>query len=139
MSYNLFLDDVRNPIDLYKLSQQKNEVYNEDWVVVRSFNEFKECIMNRGIPKKISFDHDLADEHYVQGAKSNFQQFDYNEVIEKTGLDCLKWLIEYTNDNKIDLSLVNEFLVHSFNVVGRKNILNLLKDIFITNDYKNNV
>ena len=128
MSYNLFLDDERQPQKMYLLTT--DEVYAGEWIVVKSFNEFKECIMNHGLPKRISFDHDLADEHYEHGALTDWKEFDYSKVKEKTGLDCLKWLIEYTKENNLDLSVIDEFLVHSFNPIGRENILNLLRDIF---------
>jgi hypothetical protein len=46
--YKLYLDDERFP----KLSN--------DWVIVRDFEEFKNCINTKGIPSEISFDHDLG-------------------------------------------------------------------------------
>lgn len=48
MSYNLYVDDERNP---------KSEI---DFIVVRSYNEAIEYINTNGIPGYISFDHDLG-------------------------------------------------------------------------------
>lgn len=46
--YKLYLDDERFP----KLSN--------DWIIVRDFEEFKNCINTKGIPSEMSFDHDLG-------------------------------------------------------------------------------
>jgi hypothetical protein len=104
MSYNLFLDDTRNP----------NKFLNDTrhWVVVRNYNQFVETIRKQGLPKFISFDHDLADEHYVQSV-------DYGKFKEKTGYDCATWLIEYCMNTEQSLP---EYQVHSMNPVGRMNI-----------------
>ena len=59
----------------------------------------------------ISFDHDLADEHYL---KQNSQEF-----VEKIGYDCAKWLVEYCMDHYLDLP---KFYCHSMNPVGKENI-----------------
>lgn len=48
MSYNLYLDDVRDPET------------DRDWVIVRSFDEFTETIEERGVPEHMSLDHDLG-------------------------------------------------------------------------------
>ena len=117
MSYNLYLDDFRDPIDS---SYYRNEpVYaNLDWIVVRNYNEFTKKIEELGIPDVISFDHDLADVHYEK------QDFDYNdETQEKTGYHCAKWLIYYCIDNKKDLPAM--ILVHSMNPAGTQNIWSL--------------
>lgn len=104
MSYNLFLDDERQP----------NKFLNDvrAWVVVRNYKAFVEVITRNGLPNFISFDHDLADEHYVQSA-------DYSRFKEKTGYDCAKWLVEYCMSTKQPLP---DWQVHSMNPVGRVNI-----------------
>ena len=59
----LFLDDVRQVMDTFHYT--KHPVYTEDnWDVVRNYNEFCNYIQDNGVPALISFDHDLADEHY---------------------------------------------------------------------------
>jgi hypothetical protein len=104
MSYNLFLDDVREP----------NLFLNDTrtWVIVRGYNDFVKIITERGLPEFISFDHDLADEHYNQIV-------DYEKYVEKTGYDCAKWLMEYCIKNNKTLP---NYQIHSMNPVGRMNI-----------------
>ena len=108
----LFLDDIRMPVEAKNLVPvQFNKLYwEDDWHIVRSYKEFTNWISFHGIPDLISFDHDLAD----------FQQFSPEQLsVEKTGLDCAKWLVDYCLDN--DLSLP-DYIVHSANPVGKKNI-----------------
>lgn len=107
MKEKLFLDDVTIPICRYPKSN------NEDWDIVRTFNEFKNYITENGIPKIISFDHDLGE--------------------EKNGNDCAKWLVEYCIDNKI-LEPNFAVLVHSMNPIGAKRIRDTFKYFF---DYCN--
>ena len=52
MKYKLFLDDERKVEDVYK------DV--SDFITVRSVDEFKKVIRQRGLPTFISFDHDLG-------------------------------------------------------------------------------
>lgn len=81
--------------------------------MVRSYAQFVAYIQANGLPARIAFDHDLSyeDQNKTEGFK------------EKTGMDCAKWLVDYCIDKGLDLP---EFYVHSFNVVGRMNIANLL-------------
>lgn len=90
--YKLYLDDERFP----KLS--------DDWIIVRSFDEFIKIILDKGLPSHISFDHDLGDN-------------------VPTGFDCVKWMI---HGMKYDLRNV-DINVHSANPVGRDNIEGLVK------------
>lgn len=92
MTYKLFLDDLRNP-------------KSNDWVVVRSYDEFVECIKINGCPSHISFDHDLGE--------------------GKTGYDAAKFLVELDLDTKCIPNNFN-FNVHSANPIGAKNIEMLL-------------
>ncbi len=48
MSYKLFLDDIRLPVD-------------DDWVIVRNFAAATNYVMKNGYPSEVSFDHDLGD------------------------------------------------------------------------------
>lgn len=109
---NLFLDDLRMPIEAKNLVQpQFNKLYlDEDWAIVRNYKEFTNWISFYGVPDLVSFDHDLAD----------FQQSSSDQsVVEKTGLDCAKWLVDYCLDNELSLP---DYIVHSANPVGKKNI-----------------
>jgi hypothetical protein len=109
----LFLDDIRYPIEAYHYTKQDIFLRN-DWHIVRNFEQFVNRILKKGLPEMISFDHDLADEHYVKAA---------NESVEKTGYDCAKWLVEYCMENYLELP---KFYCHSMNPVGKKNIESLL-------------
>ncbi|NJO64878.1 MAG: hypothetical protein HC836_44175 [Richelia sp. RM2_1_2] len=125
MSYNLFLDDFRIPADGFNILG-RNEYLKLKWVVVRSHNEFVDYILKNGMPDLISFDHDLADEHY---APPQFWDEKYNQWAEKkgfkekTGMDSAKWLVEFCMDNKVSLP---NYFVHSMNSAGRANIQGLL-------------
>lgn len=112
----LFLDDIRYPIDAYHYTRQDIFLRN-DWFIVRNYKQFINRILENGLPDMISFDHDLADQHYL---KSNSGEF-----IEKTGYDCAKWLTEYCMDNYLSLP---DFFCHSMNPVGKENIESLLKN-----------
>jgi hypothetical protein len=95
VSYTLFVDDERFPV-------------NSESIIVRNFEEFKAIIEGLGMPKEISFDHDLGES-------------------EPTGYDIVKWLIEQDMDH----DFLNEdftFSVHSQNPVGAENIRNLLNN-----------
>ena len=65
MSHLLFLDDYRIPVDCTSYMQLRTvhyELYNQDWVIVRSCSEFVSWIEKNGLPGTISFDHDLGEE-----------------------------------------------------------------------------
>lgn len=111
MSYKLFLDDVREPKDV-----KWTEIPLGPWSVVRNYTDFVRVIENRGMPDHISFDHDLADEHYQNQRGGQFS--------EKTGLDCAKWLAEHCAVFGYQLP---EFTVHSMNPVGKERIRSFLE------------
>lgn len=132
-TYNLFLDDVRFPTDCFTYTREPR--YNiEEWVIVRSYEEFKttlEDYLSKGkFPKLIAFDHDLGDEH-IQDLFSdkNFGKLDseislnYDSYKEKTGYCAAKFLVNICLDKNLELP---EFIIHSMNPVGKKNILSLL-------------
>ncbi|UKB78904.1 cyclic-phosphate processing receiver domain-containing protein [Chryseobacterium sp. MEBOG07] len=112
----LFLDDIRYPIEAYHYTKQ-DIFLRSGWHIVRNYEQFVNRILEKGLPEMISFDHDLADVHYLKQ--------DSQEYVEKTGYDCAKWLIEYCMDNYLDLP---QFYCHSMNPVGKENILSLLKN-----------
>lgn len=99
----LFLDDVRQPPD-------------HTWDVVRSYDDFVYYIETQGVPDVISFDHDLAFEHYPF-AEDNPEpkKIPYDRYTEKTGYDCAKWLVENGYE-------IKRWMVHSMNPVGAQNI-----------------
>ena len=119
MNNKLFLDDVRNPIDC--ILYIKDKIYAEEWDIVRNYNEFINYITENGTPDLISFDHDLADEHYsptMYQGENNYNEL-YGQFKEKTGYDCAKWLVNYCQENSLPFP---DFRVHSMNPVGKKNI-----------------
>ncbi len=126
-TYNLFLDDVRSPHDAFTYTTD-NAYLTKKWVIVRDYNSFCSTIKaewesNKTIPELISFDHDLAEEHYLIGAASGFREFDYSKTKEKTGMDCAIWLVEFCLKNKLSCP---DYKCHSMNTAGRENIITLL-------------
>lgn len=72
-------------------------------------DEFKNYILANGLPKVISFDHDLED-------------IDYNcddTYSERTGKECVDWLVEHCMSLNHDLP---DFMIHSQNADGYKRI-----------------
>ena len=131
MSYKLFLDDfreVKQAADyMYSRIGADNYVYhNEDWLIAKNYDDFVDIVNEHGIPDLISYDHDLADEHYAP----KDQYADYNswaktrEFTEKTGLDCAKWMVEYCRKQGVKHPA---YFVHSMNPVGVANIKNYLQ------------
>lgn len=118
MSYNLFLDDVRFPRQVTWCALPT--YHDPHWVIARSYNEFVATILDKGVPAFVAFDHDLADEHYVEGFAGTAPRTDYRE---KTGYDCAKWLLEYCHERDKEVPL---YAVHSMNPVGRQNIHQLM-------------
>lgn len=120
----LWLDDLRNPFLNLENKVPKFENVQNEIIWVLNFHEFKMWIEKNGLPFVISFDHDLAFEHYTpehlwtdyQLSKEYQDAQDYKE---KTGLDCAKWLCEYCLDNNEN---VPRYFIHSANPVGADNI-----------------
>lgn len=120
--YNLFLDDIRIPLDALKYTYNTSYIMLK-WQIVRDYASFIKHIEKNGLPELVSFDHDLADEHYKIGARSGFAEFDYDLADENTGYECAKWLCEFCLKTKQKLP---KFLIHSMNPVGKKNIQSYL-------------
>lgn len=97
-AYSLFLDDERDP-------PGKNPPSGL-WVVVRSYASAVHFVTEHGAPRFISFDHDLGD--------------------GETGFDFAKWLTDADMDGAIRLPQDFDFVVHSQNPIGAKNIQSLL-------------
>lgn len=112
----LYLDDVRTP--------------NEgDWVVVRNYEDFVSNIMYYGLEniEVISLDHDLGEGamvEYYTNVKNNFT-LDYNNIEEKTGYDCCKWLVSESMGKKIPLP---QIYVHSANPIGSANMMGYINN-----------
>lgn len=121
MSYNLFLDDDPERIP-HKLSWIQLPLV--EWKIVRSYKQFVGQIIRKGLPLRVSFDHDLADEHYAEYlASTRDGKFNYNNVKEKTGYHCCKWLIEYCLQRDLPFP---EYYIHTQNPIGKQNIKSLI-------------
>jgi hypothetical protein len=126
----LWLDDIRNPYLNEENKLPTNEEYNINWVL--NYGQFVSWLRMYGLPQAISFDHDLADEHYTPDyfwddyeQSKKFQAWKSKNYTEKTGMDCAKWLVEYCLDNNKPLP---EIFIHSANPVGADNIRHLLEN-----------
>jgi hypothetical protein len=96
MTYRLFIDDERFPVD-------------DDWVIVRSSSEAIDMVISKGIPSRISFDHDLGG--------------------DDTSIVFINWLIDHLLDNNLKLPYVFSFYVHSQNPIGKENIISKMTQI----------
>ena len=118
-NYVLLLDDVRSstviwnmiPITFHEKFRTKYE-----FILVKNYDEFVKCISKLGMPKFISFDHDLAIEHYPTRDDNSVN---YDKYTEKTGYDCAKYAIAYCKKFNINFP---SYYVHSMNPVGKDNI-----------------
>ncbi len=88
MAYKLFLDDKRSPP-------------SGEWVVARSYAEFRDVTKKRGMPEMVSFDYDLTD--------------DYTDTSTKTGLACARWMMR---EVAMTGARCPDFKVHSQNHRG---------------------
>ena len=122
-NYALFLDD-----DSSRIPQKLNwiELPFIPYVIVRTYNEFVECITNHNLPYTISFDHDLADHHYQEYHRANEgdKKLDYNNYKEMTGYHAAKWLAEYCIERNLKIPI---YTVHSMNYMGKQNIISVLE------------
>jgi hypothetical protein len=112
----LYLDDVRTPI-------------SEDWVVARNYDDFVSKINYYGLEsfEVISLDHDLGEGamvEYYTNVKNNYT-LDYNNIIEKTGMDCCKWLVSESMNKHIPLP---QIYVHSANPIGSANMMGYINN-----------
>ncbi len=94
----MYLDDLRTPIEDFDC-------------VVRSFEEAVAIFKKYGIPRYISFDHDLGI---------------YNGKIAKSGFDVAKWIVQHDINEEYKIPSDFTFKVHSQNPIGKKNIESLL-------------
>ena len=90
MSYNLFLDDVREPTECRKYIGDGSVYDTEEFIIVRSFDEFYKTIKEHGVPKFVSFDYDL-------GRSEN-------------GLKCAELLKFWCDDSGVDFP---KYRIHS--------------------------
>ena len=121
----LYLDDVRTPKD------PNNEWIDgiPQWEVVRSYDEFVAHIKLHGLDayEVISLDHDLGDSamnEYYNNVHPNYT-LDYNNIKEKTGMDCARWLVAESMTKGIPLP---QIYTHSANPIGSANIMGYINN-----------
>jgi hypothetical protein len=111
----IYLDDVRTPVE-------------NNWVVVRSYNEFITKVNEIGLENIdfVSLDHDLGDSAMKEWHKNVYHNYtlDYNNITEKTGYDCAKWLVEQWMEGQ---SVVDVY-THSANAIGSANIMGYINN-----------
>ena len=117
-NYNIFLDDVRMPHHVTWVDLPQSQHYS----LVRNYNEFVDLITLRGLPKFVTYDHDLADSHYGDGLHGD--NINYNKYVEKTGYDCAKWLVNECMKKGVKHP---PYMCHSMNPVGKQNIINYIE------------
>jgi hypothetical protein len=110
----IYLDDVRTPLE-------------DGWIVVRNYIEFVDEVNKHGLDNisTISLDHDLGDEamtEYYSNVKHN-NELDYNNISEKTGMDCCKFLV---NKSVEENKTLPQIYVHSANPIGSYNMMSFI-------------
>ena len=143
----IYLDDIRTP------NSPNNEWIEgiAEWTIVRNYDEFVDVISKAGLEniELISLDHDLGDtamKEYFNNVSPNYT-LNYDNITEKTGMDCCKWLVNHFYDNhpsRIDLSRklkklfdieFPKVLVHSANPIGSANMIGYINN-FLMNEGK---
>lgn len=123
--YNIYLDDIRTPI------QGSDGI--PKWTVVRSYDEFVEKINEIGLEniELISLDHDLDRTAMIEWHHNviNNYTINYDNIKEKTGFDCAKWLVEEWKKGKP----VVEVVTHSANAIGSANIMGYINNFLHLN------
>lgn len=132
----IYLDDVRTPVE-------------NDWIVVRSYQEFVDAIKSHGLANinTISLDHDLGDSamsEYFTNVSPNYT-LNYDNIKEKTGYDCAKFLVNHfydVNPKRLDMNRSEKrnfpvkfptVYVHSANPIGSANIMGYINN-FLMNE-----
>ena len=112
----IYLDDIRTPLET-------------DWIICRNYEEFVQKVSDTGLEniELISLDHDLgqtAIREYFKNTSKNYV-IDYNNIHEKTGYDCAKWIVNKSMEEDIDLPTIT---VHSANPVGSANMMGYINN-----------
>lgn len=96
--------------------------------MVRSYDELVQKITEIGLDnvELISLDHDLGDsamKEWLHGVVKNYE-INYDNITEKTSMDCTKWLVNQWLDGKPVVDVV----VHSANAVGSANMMGYINN-----------
>ena len=107
-SLKLFIDDLRNP-------------YDKSWSLVRTYAGVKSHIEENGMPKVISFDHDLTIPAYREFDRSKKTGvYSYTGLNEATGLDAMNYIIAKLMEDK-NVS-IPDIIIHTANETGARNL-----------------
>lgn len=133
MSYNLFLDDVRDPEQamLYDRGvslSTASGIHHTEWKVVRTHADFVHAIEYCGIPDVVSFDHDLCFEHmrHYHDVTRNVGLVEYANLKTPTGKASAEYLVEVCRKQNLPLP---SWYIHSANEVGRTEIQKVLSRV----------
>ena len=99
----LYLGDIR-------------KIPDDSYILVESYEDAVEYVIQNGIPYFISFDHDLGVDKY-------------NNLLP-TGYDFAKWIVEMDMDGRYIFPDNFNYIVHSANPVGKENIERYLINYF---------
>lgn len=120
--HKIYLDDVRTP------SPNPTTHDISEWTIVRNYDEFIERITEIGLEniELISLDHDLGDSAMAEWHNNVYLNYtlNYDNITEKTGMDCTKWLVEQWLDGKP----VVPVMVHSANAIGSANMMGYINN-----------
>jgi len=115
MKQRIYLDDVRTPID-------------EGWIIVRNYDEFVSTVKQIGFNniELISLDHDLGESAMTEWRTNVYKNYElnYDNITEKTGYDCAKWLVE----RWIEGEAIFDVYTHSANAIGSANIMGYINN-----------
>ena len=130
----LWLDDIRDPAstEVDWLGMYSPIGKYEAYVVwIKSYEEFVRFILSHGLPSAICFDYDLS----KSPNKISGQETMCDKVDTKTGLDCAKWLVEYCNEQGIDIP---PYGIQTSNLEGKMKIETILNQYHSRHTMKNN-
>lgn len=111
----IYLDDIRTPVE-------------SGWEVVRNYDQFVSTVMYIGLDtiELISLDHDLGDTAMKEWHTNVYHNYtlNYNNITEKTGMDCTKWLVEQWMNGQPVVDVV----IHSANAIGSANMMGYINN-----------
>lgn len=102
----LYLDDFRTPD-------------NDEFIIVRSYQDAVEFVCKNGIPNYISFEYYLG--------------YDNEGIALPSGYLFAKWLVEMDIEGVYCFPKEFNFKVHSSNLIGRNKINSLLNNYLVFN------
>ena len=115
MKHRIYLDDIRTPIE-------------DGWTIVRNYDQFVSTVMYIGLEniELISLDHDLGDTAMKEWHNNVYKNYtlNYDNITEKTGMDCAKWLVNQWMDGQP----VVDVFTHSANAIGSANIMGYINN-----------